>query len=160
MIEDVNYFMKTLASHTALENFVSSLFRFLLCNKQQIITIGQEYGLTATQTITLLLMGEDTRPRPMNSLCALFNCDPSNITGIVDGLEHKGLIMREEKPDDRRVKMLRLLPAAEELRHAILQKLSDQSGYLFTSLSESEVATLAALMQKVTAGCPLSNLPR
>ncbi|HKU18898.1 MAG TPA: MarR family transcriptional regulator [Candidatus Saccharimonadales bacterium] len=154
MVEDVKYFMETLVAQPTLESFVGLLFRFLLCNKQQIVSIGHEHGLTSMQTISLLLMGEDTKSRSMSSLCTLFSCDPSNITGIVDGLEHKGLIAREEKPGDRRVKMIRLLPAGEIVRRDILQKLSSQSGYLLTSLSPSEMTELSKLMQKLTANCP------
>jgi DNA-binding MarR family transcriptional regulator len=36
------------------------------------------------------------------------HCDPSNITGIVDRLERRGLVQRNQTPGDRRVKELEL----------------------------------------------------
>jgi DNA-binding MarR family transcriptional regulator len=43
-------------------------------------------------------------------------CDPSNVTGIVDRLEARGLIERRSAERDRRVKILALTPEGERLR--------------------------------------------
>ena len=34
----------------------------------------------------------------MSEIAAVLHCDNSNVTGIVDGLEEKGLAMREPSP--------------------------------------------------------------
>lgn len=38
------------------------------------------------------------RPLPMRALAELLGCDASNVTGIVDRLEARGLVRREAAP--------------------------------------------------------------
>ena len=60
-------------------------------------------GLTAPQATLLTLLSE---PMSMRQFAELMGCDASNVTGIVDRLEAKGLVVRTADPDDRRVKRL------------------------------------------------------
>src|SRR3954451_19301844 len=48
------------------------------------------------------------RPRPMSEIADFLGCDNSNVTGIVDGLEEKGLAVRRPSDVDRRVRMIEL----------------------------------------------------
>src|SRR3978361_17008 len=48
------------------------------------------------------------RPRTMSEIAAVLHCDNSNVTGIVDGLEEKGLVTRQVAAHDRRVKLIAL----------------------------------------------------
>ena len=45
---------------------------------------------------------------PMSELANALSCDTSNVTGIVDRLEERGLVVRGSAPHDRRVKLLSL----------------------------------------------------
>ena len=140
------------------EDFYLSLTEFLLHAKHQIVGLSSDFGLSSMQALTLLLIGDE--PRPMNMLCKLYDCDASNITGIIDGLEQKGLVSRQPHPNDRRVKVIKLEPAGEKLRKTIAAQLEDQSDSLFNGLSSREVALLAQLIQKVAAAnqpvrCPI-----
>lgn len=49
-----------------------------------------------------------TRPLPMSELADRLHCTGSNITGIVDRLEARGLLERSTPASDRRVKRLAL----------------------------------------------------
>jgi DNA-binding MarR family transcriptional regulator len=62
-------------------------------------------GLTPQQAIVLTLLSE---PLPMRGLAERRHCDPSNITGIVDRLEARGLVKRSTDPSDRRIKRVLL----------------------------------------------------
>ncbi|MBG0814139.1 MarR family transcriptional regulator [Planomonospora sp. ID82291] len=64
------------------------------------------HRLTALQAKALMLVAAE--PLPMRRIADLFNCDPSNITGIVDRLEKRGLVRREPVPADRRVRHITL----------------------------------------------------
>lgn len=154
MVEDVNYFDSQIMKKSHLpEDFYLSLTEFLLHAKQQVVGISAEFGLSSMQALTLLLTGGE--PRPMNSLCKLYDCDASNITGIVDGLEQKGLVSRQPHPGDRRIKVVQLEPAGEKLRRTIARKLAVQSDSLFNGLSAREIEQLARLIQKIaTATTP------
>ena len=145
------------------ENFYLSLTEFLLHAKHQIVGLSSEFGLTSMQALTLLLIGDE--PRPMNMLCKLYDCDASNITGIVDGLEQKGLVSRQPHPKDRRVKIIKLEPAGEKLRGTIATRLEDHSDSLFNGLDTHEIELLAQLIQKIAVAnqpvnCPIRKLVR
>lgn len=131
-------------------NFYLSLIEFLMTAKQHVVAIGDEFGLTSIQAITLLLVDEH-RPRPMKSFCTLFHCDASNVTGIVDGLENKGLVSRQNDPKDRRIKIICLEPAGKALQQTIIERLDGMNGPLFTALNEAEKQQFAELVAKIAA---------
>ena len=54
----------------------------------------------------------------MSSLAELLVCDASNITGIADRLEARGLVERRSVGADRRVKTLALHPPASSCARA------------------------------------------
>src|SRR5258706_12028471 len=72
-----------------------------------------ELHLTLPQAMLLRQLGDAL---PMNEAAGKLHCDPSNVTGIVDRLEARGLIARQHLITDRRVKHLALTPAGRPLR--------------------------------------------
>ncbi|MDL5201382.1 MarR family transcriptional regulator [Streptomyces sp. ALI-76-A] len=69
------------------------------------------HALTGAQARLLSLLSLE--PLPMRKLAQRLKCEPSNVTGIVDRLESRGLVERRTAPADRRVK---LAAATEEGR--------------------------------------------
>ncbi len=128
--------------------FYLSLLEFLMNSKHQIIALGGSFGITPMQAMTLILINAD-EPRPMKSFCTLFNCDASNITGIVDGLEQKGLVSRQEDPSDRRVKQIRLEPAGAKMQSGLVQSLSAEDSFILSPLSDEEVQQFVHIIQKL-----------
>src|SRR5690348_953923 len=63
----------------------------------------EDIELTFPQAMLLRQLGDAL---PMSETAGRLRCDPSNITGIVDRLESRGLIRRESGTTDRRVKRL------------------------------------------------------
>jgi DNA-binding MarR family transcriptional regulator len=61
------------------------------------------HQLTGAQARLLALLSRE--PQPMRSIARQLKCEPSNITGIVDRLEARGLAERRPDPGDRRVKL-------------------------------------------------------
>jgi DNA-binding MarR family transcriptional regulator len=66
---------------------------------------------------------EAEQPLSMRELATRLKCDPSNITGLVDRLESRGLVQRQPHPADRRVKYLVLTPAGRKLREELTARL-------------------------------------
>src|SRR5205809_554317 len=66
-----------------------------------------ELELAPTQALALRELQAD-RPISMRELASRLKCHPSNITGVVDRLEARGLVERRPDPADRRVKGLAL----------------------------------------------------
>ncbi|NGO44146.1 MarR family winged helix-turn-helix transcriptional regulator [Streptomyces ureilyticus] len=62
-----------------------------------------EHALTGAQARLLSLLCLE--PLPMRRLAQKLKCEPSNVTGIVDRLESRGLVERRPDPGDRRVKL-------------------------------------------------------
>lgn len=129
-------------------HFYLSLLEFVLAARQRIIAVGSEHGLTAIQAITLMLL-DDSHPRPMKNFCMQFHCDASNITGIIDGLEKKGLVSRQNDPTDRRIKVIQLEKPGKKLQAAILERLGTENGFLFDTLSEEEMQQFTRVVEKI-----------
>ncbi|MET7615590.1 MarR family transcriptional regulator [Streptomyces sp. NPDC005408] len=62
-----------------------------------------KHSLTGAQARVLGLLALE--PLPMRQVAQTLKCEPSNITGIVDRLEARGLVERRPDPGDRRVKL-------------------------------------------------------
>jgi DNA-binding MarR family transcriptional regulator len=63
------------------------------------------------------------RPISMRELAERLKSDPSNVTGLVDRLEARGLVERRAHPSDRRIKGLALTAAGAKLRARLLARL-------------------------------------
>ncbi|MFH8340712.1 MarR family winged helix-turn-helix transcriptional regulator [Streptomyces sp. AM6-12] len=105
-----------------------------------------EHALTGAQAklLSLLSLG----PLPMRKLAQKLKCEPSNVTGIVDRLEARGLAERRPDPADRRVKMAAAteegLRVARELREGLHFAREPLAG-----LSAQERGTLRDLLRRV-----------
>ncbi|MEV5601956.1 MarR family transcriptional regulator [Streptomyces sp. NPDC052299] len=80
-----------------------------------------EHSLTGAQARVLGLLSVE--PLPMRRIAQKLKCEPSNVTGIVDRLEARGLVERRPDPADRRVKLAapteRGAATAAQLRDAL-----------------------------------------
>ena len=65
------------------------------------------------------------RAVPMGALAEALACDASNVTGIVDRLERRGLVERRSAAHDRRVKTLELTRAGSEIRRRVLARIHE-----------------------------------
>lgn len=80
--------------------------------------IGREHHLSPPAFGVLRMLD---RPRPMGEIAAYLKCDNSNVTGIVDGLEERGLARREPAEHDRRVRLIALTPEGARLRKRLMK---------------------------------------
>src|SRR6476659_7306266 len=64
-------------------------------------------------------------PLPMGRLACALGCDASNVTGIVDRLEKRGLIERRPSERDRRVKVLVVTAEGAQVRRRLLLRLGE-----------------------------------
>lgn len=103
--------------------------------------------LTPQQARALLGLKEKA---PMRVLAQHMCCDPSNITGIADRLEARGLVRREAPQSDRRVKLLALTEKGETIREALERSIFGESP-IVTHLTPQEREQLAGLLEKVVA---------
>jgi DNA-binding MarR family transcriptional regulator len=92
-------------------------------------------------------------PMPMNQVAGKLHCDASNVTGIVDRLEGRGLVERRAVPNDRRVKQLVLTEKGMRFRRRIEACLATVPG--ISALPDAEQEALRdLLLQALGQGAP------
>ena len=74
-------------------------------------------NLTAAQYMILANLREKDG-RPLGELAGIMRCSRSTITGVVDTMERKELVVREPNPNDRRSHLLRLTARGKALRRS------------------------------------------
>ena len=121
------------------------LVKFFFAQRGRPPFASVEVDLSPVQCHVLHLM-EPGRPVPMGRLAETLSCDASNVTGLVDRLEARGLVQRRPSPADRRVKVLHLTPAGERLRAQLLKQMTGRCVPL-SRLSADEQRTLVRLLE-------------
>jgi MarR family transcriptional regulator, organic hydroperoxide resistance regulator len=106
--------------------------------------IARELDLRPAAFGTLRMLDQ---PRTMSEVAAALQCDNSNVTGIVDSLEEKGLVGRRSSEEDRRVKLIELTPEGRRV-HARLSKAFATPPEWVDSLSEKDQRTLRDILQR------------
>ncbi|RJU03377.1 MarR family transcriptional regulator [Arthrobacter frigidicola] len=107
---------------------------------------ADEFDLTPTQAQVLREL--TAGPAPMGELAVRLSCDASNMTGVSDRLEARGLLERLPSPGDRRVKVLSLTDDGRALHRSLWTRLMDNSP-VAEGLNEAEQETLKVLLQKL-----------
>src|SRR5580765_188661 len=121
------------------------LVKFFFAQREHLPAAGGELDLSPAQCHVLHLI-EPGRPLPMRKLADTLSCDASNVTGLVDRLEDRGLVVRRPSDQDRRVKELQLTPEGSRLRSALLRRMSGQSHPL-SRLSLRQQRELVRMLQ-------------
>lgn len=127
-----------------LEEVVGLLFRLTADLRQRFTDRAAEFDLSFSQAMALRELDD---PLPMRDLADRLCCDASNVTGIVDRLEERGLVERHTALDDRRVKQLVLTDAGDELRQEHRSRLTTDLP-LLTDLTSDERRQLAGLLRR------------
>jgi MarR family transcriptional regulator, organic hydroperoxide resistance regulator len=122
------------------------LVKFFFAQRERLPSLGEEFELSPAQCHLLHLI-EPERPLPMARLAETLGCDASNVTGLVDRLEARGLVQRWPSVDDRRVKVIQLTPTGSRLRTQLLRRITGQS----CALSKLSVAEQRALVRILEA---------
>ena len=107
-----------------------------------------EHALTGAQARLLSLLCLE--PLPMRKLAQRLKCEPSNVTGIVDRLESRGLVERRTDSADRRVK----LAAATEEGRRVARELREGLRFArepLAGLSHEERESLRGLLRRMLA---------
>jgi MarR family transcriptional regulator, organic hydroperoxide resistance regulator len=109
--------------------------------------IARELDLRPAAFGTLRMLDQ---PRTMSEVAGALQCDNSNVTGIVDSLEEKGLARRRASEEDRRVKLIELTPAGRRV-HARLSEAFATPPDWFDSLSTADQRALRDILERAVA---------
>jgi len=121
------------------------LVKFFFTQRADLPMMASEFELSAAQCHMLHSI-EPGEPIPMGKLAEALACDASNVTGLVDRLESRGLIRRQASAADRRIKVLELTPAGVRLRSTLLERMTNPPGRL-NRLSANEQRALVKILK-------------
>jgi MarR family transcriptional regulator, organic hydroperoxide resistance regulator len=127
-------------------------FQIGMVHRTKVAAAFTDLGLTFAQAHALRLLDPD-RPSPMSSLADLLVCDASNVTGIADRLEARGLVERRSVGADRRVKTLALTPAGVRLRARVIDLMSEPPAAI-TALSTADQRALRDILRRAAENLP------
>src|SRR5215218_11243415 len=91
------------------------LMELFFTQRANLPPLAAELQLSPAQCHVLHLI-EPGRPIPMGQLATTLSCDASNVTGLVNRLEARGLVRRRPADTDRRIRVLDLTPTGAKLR--------------------------------------------
>jgi MarR family transcriptional regulator, organic hydroperoxide resistance regulator len=128
------------------------LMRFFFVQRAHLPEWGAQFGLSPVQCHVLHLI-EPEQPTPMNRLAGALSCDASNVTGLVDRLESRGLVRRRASADDRRVKVVDLTPTGSRLRAQLLERMTAQEHPL-SRLSARDRRALVRILERLVGDRP------
>ncbi|HET6985008.1 MAG TPA: MarR family transcriptional regulator [Kribbella sp.] len=107
-------------------------------------SVANQLGLTRTQAV---LLGEASEPGSIRELAERIGCDPSNLTGVVQRLGERELIVVEPDPSDRRVKRVALSKSGVDT----VRRLNRGATRLFAAIdgaSPDELAVISTVLHR------------
>ena len=115
-------------------------------SRRRFLAVASEFELSPPQVRALRVLDPD-RPVPMSELAEALHCDNSNVTGIVDRLEDRGLVERRSASHDRRVKMLAVTERGAEVRERLAERL-EQAPEPLAALPPEDQRALRDIMRR------------
>src|SRR5687768_18449647 len=122
------------------------LIQLFFAQRANLPPLAAELQLSPAQCHVLHLI-EPGRPIPMGQLAETLACDASNVTGLVERLESRGLIRRRPSESDRRVKVLHLTATGVRLRALLVDRMTAPPAAL-ERLSSSEQRELVRILSR------------
>jgi DNA-binding MarR family transcriptional regulator len=108
-----------------------------------------ELDLSFTQIKTLCALEADGEGRSVKALADSLGLSLPATSRAVDGLYERGLVGREEDPEDRRMKRVRLTDAGRKVPLALNEARLSALAELISSLGDEEAAALAQALQLI-----------
>ena len=123
------------------------LIKLFFSQRADLPSLAAEFELSPAQCHVLHLMAPG-EPLPMRRIAEGLACDASNVTGLIDRLESRGLVRRQASAGDRRVKVLELTPAGIRLRSIVLERMTEPPENL-SRLTSDEQRALVRILKRL-----------
>lgn len=125
--------------------------------KKSLMKLAEDNQLNIMQLYVLCSMESDT-PVPTNFVSSLLACDASTVTGIVDYLSEKNLVVRAESAHDRRVKTLTLTDKGSAMKQSILKNVQTFESNALDGLSDAQKEQLQELLSAILTPAKAASL--
>jgi len=126
------------------------LRELLFAERRRFLDTASEFELHPAQAGALMQLDQESGS-PMHEIAAHLACDSSNVTGIVDRLEARGLVSRRAGERDRRVKYIVPTALGLEVRDALRARMS-RAPAAIERLSPKEQRLLRDLLARAAGG--------
>jgi DNA-binding MarR family transcriptional regulator len=123
------------------------LTKLFFSRRADLPALASEFELSPAQCHVLHLI-EPEAAVPMGRIAEALACHASNVTGLIDRLEARGLVRRQPSTEDRRIKVLVLTPAGIRLRSTVLQRMTEPPESL-GRLSTDEQRALVKMLRRL-----------
>jgi DNA-binding MarR family transcriptional regulator len=123
-----------------------TLIDLLRAQKFWLNAISDDFGITPQMAQVL----DELPPAgsiTMKALASVMWCDASNVTGLVDRLESRGLVERSPSDQDRRSKCVALTAAGKRLRRKLNERINGLPPAI-AALSADDQRTLAEILER------------
>ena len=133
---------------TAIQDIVVTIRKLVSAVHLNSPRMKKESGLTGPQVEALRILAKDgslSSAALSRKLCVT----PSNITGIIDRLEKKGLVERVRGLKDRRVSQLELTPAGKVMNESLPSSIEGKLINGLLDMPEEEIVHLADQLKKI-----------
>ncbi|MBC8246991.1 MAG: MarR family transcriptional regulator [Deltaproteobacteria bacterium] len=109
---------------------------------------SREFGLTRSQSGVLKIL-DTYGPLSSADLSRKLYMTPSNMTGIIDRLEKKGLVDRTRQPVDRRVVLITLTESGKDLSRQLPDSIERKLVSELIELSPEQIQMLSKAMNQI-----------
>lgn len=122
-----------------------TFFALLMQHRSYFQGLFAEIGISAPQVHVLHFLSEG--PLTMRELASKCNCEPSNLTGLIDQLEAKRMVQRKVAKTDRRVKLVSVSRTGKALRDKVFARLSEPVPWM-SALGGEDQQQLLSIVQR------------
>ena len=131
-----------------IKDIVESIRRLVRAEYLDSQKMSKQYGLTGPQSLVLRLL---IKKGALSSadLSRQMYVTPSNITGIIDRLEKKGLVDRIRQQGDRRVALITLTESGQKLGKTIPDPIEKKIVNQLADLEPEHLQILAMAMDQI-----------
>jgi DNA-binding MarR family transcriptional regulator len=113
-----------------------------------------EAGCLRPRQLVALRLLHEHGPLSQQALGEALTLDPSNVVGLLNELEERGLVTRQRDPADRRRHIVSLSAAGQAELAATGGQLTTIEDDVLKALSPADRVTLYALLQRAVGGAP------
>ncbi len=131
-----------------IKEIVSAIRKFVRAVSIDSFKMSRQYDLTGPQSLVLRTLLKEG-PLSSASLSRRLYVTPSNITGIIDRLEKKGLAERTKKEGDRRVSLIKLTESGTELSSSLPDPIEKKLIRELGDLEPEHIRILALVMNQI-----------
>ncbi len=147
MDKEIEFYYKTDSETRKILYSLSILWNKITANMDAVLS---EYKLNISKFNILMIIKhvEKEDGIQQNEISKRLLVTPSNITKLLDKLEAEGMITRNSKPNDRRVKLIKITTQASKLLDKVWPLYTKESTKLTSCLSEKDINIIEKLLEK------------